>query len=263
MKLFATDYDGTYLKHTKLGRKQLKKNIEATQKWRANGNIFAFATGRSLGLMKIEQRFKKLECDYVVGLNGAIVATSKGEVIYKKVIETHIAREIVALIERSQIHHVLVTDGFNGYLSTDTNMLSPEFYLYKGLRWLFKMFNQTVEEALNADVVQIAVKMDDEKSARDFAIQINELYGDAVVAYSNLVHVDICAKNISKASGIEVIRARHEIEMKHVYCIGDSFNDVPMIETYEGYAMIEADPEIKRKASAVFETVAMALAKSE
>lgn len=54
MKLFASGYDGTYCKHTKLGRQQLKENIKATKEWQEMGNLFIFATGRPISLMKIE-----------------------------------------------------------------------------------------------------------------------------------------------------------------------------------------------------------------
>ena len=44
MKLFASDYDGTYWKHTKKGQLDLRKNIKVTKRWQEAGHLFVFAT---------------------------------------------------------------------------------------------------------------------------------------------------------------------------------------------------------------------------
>ena len=48
MKLFASDYDGTYWKHTKKGQLDLRKNIKVTKRWQEAGHLFVFATGRPI-----------------------------------------------------------------------------------------------------------------------------------------------------------------------------------------------------------------------
>ena len=55
MKLFASDYDGTYWKHTLKGQLDLKKNIKMTKKWQKEGHLFVFATGRSISLIRLEE----------------------------------------------------------------------------------------------------------------------------------------------------------------------------------------------------------------
>jgi len=75
------------------------------------------------------------------------------------------------------------------------------------------------------------------------------------VAYANLLHVDICAKNLSKASGVFEVAKRHRIETDAIYCIGDSFNDQTMIEFAGlGVAMGNAHEDIKAIANHVTDT---------
>ena len=102
MKLFASDYDGTYCKHTKLGRQQLKENIKATKEWQEMGNLFIFATGRPISLMKIEQKRHGLVYDYIVGLNGAVIVSSYGQVVFRQTIKNEIAKQIVELIQEKK-----------------------------------------------------------------------------------------------------------------------------------------------------------------
>lgn len=259
MKLFASDYDGTYCKHNRVGRKQLKENIKATKAWREMGNLFVFSTGRPLSLMSIENKLHGLEYDYIVGLNGAVIVSKTGDVIFRQTIQSEVAREIVEVIKEKNVHHYLITDGIKGHFYTKFHVLKKEYYLFNVLKWTHKVFNLTLEQALSNPVAQIAVKTNTHDEALVFAAFINENFGEEVVAYANLVHVDICSKNLSKATGVQEVALRHQVKHENIYCIGDSFNDLPMIEAYHGLTMIEARDEIKEKAEAIFETVSEAL----
>lgn len=258
MKLFASDYDGTYCKHTKLGRQQLKENIKATKEWQEMGNLFIFATGRPISLMKIEQKIHGLVYDYIVGLNGAVIISSDGQVVFRQTIKNEIAKQIVELIQEKKITQYMVTDGLNGHYYTTFHLFKREYYLFKILKWTHRLFNLTLTQALEQPVAQIAVKTNSHEEAIQFAKIINETFGHEVVAYANLLHVDICAKNLSKASGVFEVAKRHRIETDAIYCIGDSFNDLPMIEAYHGLTMIEAVDDLKKQAEAVFKTVSEA-----
>ena len=97
--------------------------------------------------------------------------------------------------------------------------------------------------------------MKSHEQAIEFAKKMNQEFGDEIVAYSNLRHVDISAKGLSKATGVDYVAKLHHINPDQVYCIGDSFNDVPMFETFHGYTLPEACDEIKQYAEKVFETV--------
>lgn len=88
---------------------------------------------------------------------------------------------------------------------------------------------------------------------------MNQLFGKDIVAFSNLRHVDIAARGLSKATGIEYIANRHGIDANDIYCMGDSFNDLPMLKRYHGFTLPEAHQTIKENVRGVFETVGDAL----
>lgn len=259
MKLFASDYDGTYWKLTKKGPIDLRKNIKITKKWRAEGNLFVFATGRSISMMKIEQKIHGIVYDYLVGLNGGVIVSRSGEILFHQSIDEAVARKIITLIQKEDVLQYAVTDGICGHYQTMFDLTHKTFYLFALLKLFLKEYNLTLEQALKRPVVQISVKMKSHQQAITFAKRINEQFKDQVVAYSNLQYVDITVKGLSKATGVEYVARFHEIKAEHVYCMGDSFNDVPMFEAYHGFTLPEAHAEIKDQVEAVFETVGEAM----
>lgn len=259
MKLFASDYDGTYWKHTKKGQLDLRKNIKVTKRWQEAGHLFVFATGRPISMMKLEQKMHGIVYDYIVGLNGGIIMSRQGKILFQQSMDEAVARKIITRIQEEDVLQYAVTDGICGHYRTTFGLTHKTFYLFAMFKLFLRKYSLTLEQALNRPVVQISVKTKSHKQAVAFAKQINEEFGDQVVAFSNLRHVDISAKGLSKATGVEYVAKLHEIKDKHVYCMGDSFNDVPMFEQYHGFTLPEARQEIKEQAEAVFETVGEAL----
>ena len=49
--------------------------------------------------------------------------------------------------------------------------------------------------------------MKSHEQAIEFAKKMNQEFGDEIVAYSNLRHVDISAKGLSKATGVDYVRS--------------------------------------------------------
>ena len=99
MKLFASDYDGTYLKHTKRGKVDLKRNIKMTKKWQEAGHLFVFATGRPIWMMQLEKKMHGIVYDYIIGLNGAIIVSKQGEILFQQAMNQKIAKKILKLIQ--------------------------------------------------------------------------------------------------------------------------------------------------------------------
>ena len=82
-------------KHTLKGQLDLKKNIKMTKKWQKEGHLFVFATGRSISLIRLEEWLHGIVYDYIVGLNGGIIVSKDGEILFQQAIEESVARKIV------------------------------------------------------------------------------------------------------------------------------------------------------------------------
>ncbi|MDE5977242.1 MAG: HAD family hydrolase [Turicibacter sp.] len=259
MKLFASDYDGTYAKHTLKGQLEIRKNIKVTKKWQEAGHLFVFATGRSISLLQLEQRLHGMVYDYIIGLNGGIIVSKTGEVLFCQSFDKEVAQAIIALVKQEDSLQYSVTDGISAHYHTVFGVTHKFFYLFFFLKIFVKAYRLSLEQALQNPVALISVKLKTSKKAQTFAKKINDQFGDEVVAFSNLNYVDIVAKGLSKATGVKEVAKLHEIEANDVYCMGDSFNDIPMFEEYHGLTVPEANVMIKKQAEAIFETVGEAL----
>ena len=67
-------------------------------------------------------------------------------------------------------------------------------------------------------------------------------------------------KGISKAKGLADVLADAGAKDEDVFAIGDSYNDLPMIEAYHGFCMDSAPEAIKQKSRAVYHSVGACIA---
>ena len=136
MKLFASDYDGTYWKHTKKGQLDLRKNIKVTKRWQEAGHLFVFATGRPISMMKLEQKMHGIVYDYIVGLNGGIIMSREGKILFQQSMDEAVARKIITRIQEEDVLQYAVTDGICGHYRTTFGLTHKTFYLFA----MFKLF---------------------------------------------------------------------------------------------------------------------------
>ena len=221
MKIFAADYDGTFMRGSpKPG--EMAENIRQADLWRKAGNLFLFATGRDVkGLL--DYLPKGLVYDYIVGLNGGTVATYEGEIILEEVIPRHVADEIIAMISKNNIQEHFISDETeNGTGKITILMDTPDEAIY-----MADLFSNRLKSGANVFV--------------------------------NDRCVDIVAPEVSKATGIACVARRHNIACSDIYCIGDSHNDVPMLNAYNGFTMPDVDAVVDAAAIKVYNSVGEAL----
>ena len=102
------------------------------------------------------------------------------------------------------------------------------------------------------DAVRLVVSSSAEEP-EDFAEAIDRsgLHG---VAYSVgwTSWLDVAANGVSKASALEQVRRRLDVDPAHTVAIGDGHNDIEMLEwAARGVAMGQAPPEVKKVADEV------------
>lgn len=258
MNLFASDFDGTFCKHSREGIQQIPANKEAVKRWKEAGHSFIFATGRAIPFMTYETTRYGLDYDYIVGLNGAVVMTKENEIIYQATIKKGIAAEIISYIVKENYFCFMVSDGFTGTV----NMSPNETERFKKMVESFYddgLFNLPLTESLKRPVSQISIMGLTQESARQLAISLEEFFGNEVLVYPNTRSVDISPKGTSKALGIQHLINHLNTSPNEIYCIGDSWNDVEMLETFTGFSMTESPYEIKSISKKTFNTVEEAI----
>lgn len=247
MKVLVSDYDGTLcIKHS-----VSKENIEAIHKFQEAGNMFGIVTGRSMESLMDEVHKYNISYDFIITNNGGVLFNKQLVNLSTKYIDKVKALEVIADIKQTSCVSYVVNDGYHRYKFI--NNLNGVDYKYANME---DNSEQEVELLNKINIAQIVLSLEDDKLAHQIADTLNKKYGDVIEAYVNIRCVDIVPKGISKANGVKEMCAHLSLIEEHVFAIGDSYNDVSMIETFHGYTLEHANEDIKMKAEYIFDSVA-------
>lgn len=231
MKLVAIDLDGTLL-HDDCTISQYTKNIieEASR----NDIIVVPTSGRSF--RNIKEQVKGIEgIKYCICSNGSIVGRlDTEEVLYNHKIPVETAYEIYKEIKRrggfvqiysdteafveNDVRHIIYESDLpeefcDNLLATDIPILSAELLIKRGLMQVNKFH----------------VVFSDSKEMESFAEYCKAIEG-ILVTYPSDYNMEIFAHGCNKDKGIRVICQNCGIDREDTIAIGDSDNDVAMIQ---------------------------------
>lgn len=244
--LFATDLDGTILHNNRMN----EEDLAAVRKLKELGAIVAVATGRPMNGVETVFKDHGFEPDYMVLMNGALVADSSGNTLAEKAIDTDTARIIADIcLER----------GFNVAFEGGKNT------------WFYR---SDIPEGM-PDMISGVYAIDDISEMKDpiylisitgkegideveaLRMEIESGFECEVEAYRNVRYIDVVPKGISKGEGIRAVMALEGIGRQNVHVIGDSWNDIPMFRAAgASYTLSHAEDELKHHADYVVDSVA-------
>lgn len=256
IKLISLDLDGTLMLPDHLTVSE--RNKTALLKAHKNGVKIIVSTGRTLSV--VERVIKQVPfVDYVMYSDGAAVYDIKNsKVIYEKLIDFDITKEIIEHLNTTEVYYNLYIDR---KIATQNGRL--RYYYNNGLPQEFiddYMNNTTVCENLLEDIKGKPVELivgffsneSDFKESREY-----------VDSFSDRLYITSAMKNEFEMTNIEATKGKTmaylcdllSISSDEVLAAGDSFNDIPMLE-FAGIsvAMGNGDSEIKEIADFVTET---------
>ena len=80
---------------------------------------------------------------------------------------------------------------------------------------------------------------------RQLCEELNARYGDTIIGYQNSNSVDIVCQGNSKGTGIKFVKKY--LKANKIYGIGDSYNDLPMLETVDVSFTFHSSPKSVQK----------------
>lgn len=197
------------------------------------GGLFGLCTGRSLvGVRDVIGPY--IRPDFYILASGALVVDGEERELFKKCLPLATVESIYnryqdrlrAVIQANDTVYIF---GEESYLQTHID---------------------SFEDLKDADVYGLSFAAPDEETAARTAAEINALYGDEVTAFQNVTHVDVSPRGCSKGSGIEVVRRTFGVQ--EMYGIGDSFNDLPLLESVDHpYTLTHAPGEVRKAAEGI------------
>lgn len=230
-KILFSDFDGTlYINGT-----VNEQDRNAIRRWRADGNLFAMASGRDLNALKTHLIEENVEWDFLLCLNGAEAYDHCDRLLF----ETPIDIKILPGLYRS----VVQDDGWANVCcgSRGERVRTPNCTLFNNDHVHYP------ETHLSSftKFTQLSTAVADTVAANEVKIRVLQAYGDYVSAEVNGHCIDINARGVNKASGIEKLIQIACLSPENVYCAGDNFNDLCMLTSYQGYAMANGPQEVQ------------------
>lgn len=245
MKLLASDYDGT------LNQKGVvsENTLYMVERWRAEGNLFGIVTGRDPRFILREIRFFQIPFDFLICATGSMVFDQSLRLLHSETMREGAVRALLNLPVFASGMHFLVSSEEHTYMTCrDAKKLDK-------MKELFGVLDGGEELFCSLPVNQISTKFESAELAQLCQETVNGTLGQLVCAYQNLDCVDVVPNGTGKLSGIRALLESFEKMPEDVFVIGDSFNDLPMIQAFSGYTVDSAVEEIRAQAAACFSGV--------
>lgn len=213
--MVVTDYDGTFF----VDDKSLKENIKAVERFRNNNGLFIIATGNNYEhFLKVLK--KKIKYDYLILDQGSIISNAKNEIIYSCFIDPKIAEEIYQIL---------------------TNFNTKDSISIFGAKRIIK--------GLDADnITKLSIRIDNLDIAKKIVQMLNAKYMNWINAYvmifDDINIIEVISNETDKAKAIATIAQMEGIPNDSVYTIGNGYNDISMIQAFNGYCMRSSVKEL-------------------
>ena len=226
MKIIASDFDGTVYFRTE-DPPYKKEDVEAIKRFQAKGNLFGLCTGRPL-MGIVPYASKDFDYDFYICNSGAMIYDRNYKPLLEKWVDLSVLHAVakqfnegveIMIIAKDQmyVYHPLANSNFKNEVSSTQEIQSDQLF---GFALHFNTANQA-EEAID---------------------EFRKNY-PMIDAYVNVNAIDCVAKGSSKATGIEYIMDYYKINKDEISCIGDNYNDVPMLTAVENSYTFYNSPE--------------------
>lgn len=248
--MLVLDVDGTLVGSDKQISENTRRAIIEAQK---RGKTVAIASGRSIaGIRKTAANISLEQYGgYVIAYNGTTVVNCKtGECIYNQMVPQEMVKPVYEAAKKAGVGIVVYNDntkemvsgnGLNEYIKADAMAcdvtINEAHDFVKAINFPFNKFLLSGAPAYMAEVEKM---MDKE-------------FGDRMNVFrSDPFYVELLPRYVDKGVAVEKLVKHLEIPREKVICIGDSYNDMPMLRfAGMGVAMGNAQKEVKEMADYV------------
>lgn len=248
-KVFASDFDGTlYFYKAPDPEKLPAESVEKIKEYQAAGHLFGLCTGRQVGGLT-PFITGLVEPDFFITSSGSNIVDRNFEEIQKRGIAPEVAQAILDLLQPK---------GFRMTLDVGGDICVFDEMDYPGKYYII----HSVEDIPEGLIHQVSAHTESLEEAAENVALVNEKFGDYVQAFQNVVEIDIAPKGCSKGRGVEALRDYYRNEFGDVclFGIGDSLNDLPLIEAADvSYTFPYAPEEVQKKVTKVVENIVEAL----
>lgn len=270
IQLIASDMDGTLVNNQ---HKISEASASAIKKAQEQGIEFIITTGRSYEDSYPQVVAAGIDCNYLV-MNGSELRNSQGEIIQNLYLDNELVKTLVEELTQLGLCVELYTTGGTfspsddevrkRAVATKINNFHPEVSLeeaYKLAEDHFLLRQMNVIDSVESifEKKYKVGKIISFSSDIELLAKLRESLGTKYpvsITGSFAVNLEITNPLADKGQAIKKYATEKGIPLSNIMTIGDSFNDLTMMEDSFGYsvAMGNAIPEVKTQAKYVTDT---------
>ncbi len=237
------DIDGTLYVE---GKPAIPSAAEAIRKLRENGHLAFICTGRSRALIP-EKPILDMGFDGIVGACGAY-GEFQGRELFRESLSPKQLEELIQAFRKYKIMYILEGTEYIYYDEEVAEGMEEDWYLRYVMETMADRF-VSVQKAKNIDACKASIQA---KNTDPSA-----LYESLAGHFEIMKHVfgvaEFVPKGYTKAKGIEIICKELGIDRRDTIAVGDSINDVDMLE-YAGIGICMGNGSEPAKACADYIT---------
>ena len=230
LKALASDIDGT-LFFSKMKPPIKISDIQAIKKYQNAGNLFGLCSGRpKCGVINLFD--EQVKPDFYVISSGALILDRNKEVLFEQPIAFSYIYDLYNTYHQEAI--VIIQSDNNDFVYKN----KPEGFEDKYL------MIEDINDLKDHKIYGISLVFENNEITREHNNKISQKY-PALQGYQNENSIDIVTKGCSKGNALKKIKEIYQISS--MAGIGDSYNDLPMLESVDvAFSFHNAPIELKK-----------------
>lgn len=232
-------------------------NFSALKQLAAAGVIAAAVTGRTFYEMPKVLRLNPL-VPYVIYGDGAVAVNADGEKLFSSYYSKQRALDVLHLLQR---YDTMIEVFYGGRPYTSADQLNASAYKYYRIESVYHPVMEESRvpcadlEALLAgkeqtEMFNVFFHLD--RQRQDFIAKAEELFPELLCTHSMQSNLEILQRHVNKGAALKKLAALLQISPCQVLAVGDSCNDLTMIDyAGTGLAVANACTQLKQAAQNV------------
>lgn len=231
--LCITDLDGTFVKDSI----RVSKNDLTAYHSLKRFCDFAIATGRSIKEIEYITKKKKIDIQYYIAFNGALIANTHQNVIFSNPIQKKDVEQLLQFFKKEN----LIFDALDGIQRIGN-------FSHEHIERLWNMKIVCPENPYDSlrykDIYKFNIRPTKEQTT-DYLNILREEFPSLAFFQSGETRIEVTSEGVSKGSAIRRVSADYDL----LVSFGDSGNDVSLFENSDiSYCMSSAPAEVKKYA---------------
>jgi Cof subfamily protein (haloacid dehalogenase superfamily) len=247
-RLLAINIDGTLLQSNGKIHKSSKEAIEYV---RQKGIYVTLVTSRSFASARKVAKALNIPTPLITQ-QGAFISGAEEKPIYVKRINEDITYDTIRFLEGMPCQIRLVHEDFSvaNKQKLRNNLLSKTVFTSGDPMFYTQQFVPSVSEYLHEQPMtppKIEVYFEDKSDLVDVKKALEGMFTEIDVIQLDSLRVDIVPAGVSKLTGLAYLGNQLGFQLKEMVYIGDSIDDIPLIEAVGlGVSMWNAPFDVKR-----------------